>query len=352
MTLEFLSAKEGISLALEELYHMFGYTKYKVNRFEEYSFYMEQANFLSDKRLLTFTDAHGKLMALKPDITMGIVKNSLKSQEPRHKIYYNESVFRIPQGEDEFKEIHQVGVEYIGEPSEYQILEMLNLVVRGLEFISEDYRLCVSNTALLLLLLEELKVNPQQKEQIILYLSQKNSHDLQKYLKEEGFSPEGRKALEALQNLPVMMTDGISVMRILFTGSRYEKALNEFLVTLKNLQQIIPEDNLHLDFSHIPSTEYYQGLVFSGYIEGLAMPVLSGGRYDKLIQQMGSDKECALGFAVDLSAVEKLFPTKVQETLDIPDNDTPVAMLQKVNEQYRQGKRCMVQSSQREGKKC
>lgn len=335
MTLDFLSPKERISLELEDMYSKFGFCKYKVNRFEEYSFYMEKANFLSDKRILTFSDGHGRLMALKPDITLSIVKNSLKSAQTKHKIYYNETVFRTPKGEEQFKEIHQIGVEYIGKQGDYQTLEILNLAAKSLHNISQQYRLCLSNTALLLLALEQLPVNPEQKSQIILYMSQKNAHDLKKYLLEENIPGE---LCLGLMEIPVSLSQGIPELKRLFAEPVYQEVLGEFVATLENLRGFVPEEMLFLDFSHIPSTEYYRGLVFSGYIQGLSMPVLSGGRYDRLLQQMGSELETALGFAVDLSSVEKLFPKEKVETLELEAKDSPVAMLQQANELYAQGK--------------
>ncbi len=125
MTLDFLTNSEQIALHLQDMYHKFGYSKYKMSRFEEYSFYMEQEHFLSDSRILTFSGQNGKLMALKPDVTISIVKNFLKKPGNNHKVYYNESVFRIPAGGDEFKEVQQLGVEFLGELDSFQTLEIL-----------------------------------------------------------------------------------------------------------------------------------------------------------------------------------------------------------------------------------
>ncbi|MFI3254304.1 MAG: ATP phosphoribosyltransferase regulatory subunit [Eubacteriales bacterium] len=336
MTLEFLSQKERVSLDLQDMYSKFGFVKYKINRFEEYSFYMEKEQFLNDNRILTFSDSHGKLMALKPDVTMSIVKNSLKSQEKHHKIYYNESVFRIPKGEDDFKEIHQIGVEYIGPAKEYQTLEILNLAVKSLEKTSEDYRICLSNTALLLCLLKESKL--EQKETIIQYMRQKNSHDLAKYLSEEKI-PQGDIFLRLL-TLPSDLEEGLATLKILSNDTEFQKTLEEFRQILEMFQQFVPKEKVYLDFSHIPSTEYYDGLVFSGYIQGLSLPVLVGGRYDNLIEKMGVSGQSALGFAVDLSAVDKLFGGETQTVTEILEKkgESVVDLMEKANMLYQEGK--------------
>jgi D-3-phosphoglycerate dehydrogenase len=52
-------------------------------------------------------------MALKPDITLSIVKNA-KLGDALTKLFYNESVFRMTESSNDFKEIKQTGVEVLG----------------------------------------------------------------------------------------------------------------------------------------------------------------------------------------------------------------------------------------------
>lgn len=308
MTLDFLGESEQIALSLQDMYSKFGFSKYKMNRFEEYSFYMEQEEFLSDSRLLTFSGKQGKLMALKPDITISVVKNSLKKNQEAQKIYYLESVFRIPKGGEEFKEIRQTGVEYIGNLDNYQTTEILFLAATSLEKISKHYRLCLSNTALLLLFMEELGLKRREKEEIIGFLRQKNIHDLNRYLEEKSLVTNG--IFSKLLSLPTDLEEGLKQLEELFSAPVYQAELEQFKTTVKNLASVVDSTCLCLDFSHIPSIDYYEGLVFAGFLEGLALPALTGGRYDKLLEKMGRKGQSSLGFAVDLSATDSLFQSK------------------------------------------
>lgn len=338
MTLEFLTQNEQNALHLEDMYSKFGYDKYKVNRFEEYAFYMENESFLTDRRVLTFSGANGKLFALKPDVTTSIVKNCVSSESKQHKIYYNESVFRIPKGGDEFKEIHQLGVEYIGEMNQYQTLEILNLAIKSLETISPNFRLCLSNTALLLILMNKLNLKSQQKHQIIHFLTQKNTHDLYQYLENSNIDDEA--IFKELLSLPSDAKKALETLESLFSSWEYEKELTEFKTTLNHLFSIVDSDKIFLDFSHIPSTDYYSGLVFSGYLDGLPQPALTGGRYDDLLEKMGLYNHQALGFAVDLSVTHKLSTPlqKNMEILPISPEKSPVELIQTANKNYSEGK--------------
>ena len=64
-------------------------------------------------------------------------------------------------------------------------------------------------------------------------------------------------------------------------------------------------DRARLDFSAVSNMNYYNGILFKGYIEGIPDSVLAGGQYDKLMRKMGK-RSGAVGFAVYLSALERL----------------------------------------------
>ena len=81
--------------ALSRLYESFGYMRFKMNKFEEYDTYVKNKSFLTSDNVITFTDTNGKLMALKPDVTLSIVKNSKDEPNAQKKVYYNENVYRV-----------------------------------------------------------------------------------------------------------------------------------------------------------------------------------------------------------------------------------------------------------------
>ena len=94
---------------LNKLYEGYGYRKFRMSKFEEYDLYAKNKDFLKSGHIITFTDVDGSLKALKPDITLSIMKNNNGGSE---KVYYNENVYRDMGGS--FQEILQVGVESVG----------------------------------------------------------------------------------------------------------------------------------------------------------------------------------------------------------------------------------------------
>ena len=96
---------------LNRLYEQYGYRKFKMSRFEDYDLYAQNRDFLRQDRIITFTDADGALKALKPDITLSIMKSNGGDSEKG--VLQTRNVCREVGGA--FREILQVGVESVGQ---------------------------------------------------------------------------------------------------------------------------------------------------------------------------------------------------------------------------------------------
>ena len=68
---------------------------------------------------------------------------------------------------------------------------------------------------------------------------------------------------------------------------------------------------MNLDFSIVNDMDYYTGIIFQGFINGVPSSILSGGRYDNLLRKLGKDAD-AIGFAVYLDLLER-FDSKEKE---------------------------------------
>ena len=105
---------EMFSDRLSQIYQDFGYQAYAMSKFEEYELYLRNKEFLVSDRVLTFTDTDGRLMALKPDVTLSIIKNTSDRDSGVQKLYYHEHVYRPGKNEQGFREIMQIGLECMG----------------------------------------------------------------------------------------------------------------------------------------------------------------------------------------------------------------------------------------------
>ena len=170
-----LNSEERTVMALRDLYSAYGYRQYKVSKFESYDLYASNRNFLQSKQILTFTDTNGRLMALKPDVTLSIIKNT-EPDTAISKVYYTENVYRVPKNGDGFQEIMQTGLELIGTVDDYAMSEVVMLAERSLRAISEEYVLDISHIGVLSGLLDSMDLDEDQRSLLMQAIGQKNLH--------------------------------------------------------------------------------------------------------------------------------------------------------------------------------
>ena len=147
-----MDSTERIMYSLRALYFSYGYRRYRMDKFEDYDLYGKNRDFLVSDRLITFTDGSGRLKALKPDVTLSVLRNSHGLSDGIEKYCYNESVYRMgPDGS--FHEIPQSGIECIGSVDEACVAEVLLLAAKSLAVLSAEYVLSLSELTVLFALI-------------------------------------------------------------------------------------------------------------------------------------------------------------------------------------------------------
>ncbi len=292
--------KDELSVyALRERDRRYGYAYYRAGRLEEYELYARHKSFLQSDRILTFTDTDGRLMAMKPDVTLSIVKSY--AGEHLQKLCYYESVYRPDEGG--FRQIQQTGLECIGAVDGYLQCEVLALACRSLESISEDYLLDLSHLGFVTALAEE-AVGEELRRQLLESVGQKNTSAIRALCRRAG-TPEALcdDLLWAATSYgpPEEM---LGRMRAMVRGERMQEAWEELRQTTEDTLRLLPGAKLRVDLSMLDDLHYYNGLIFRGMIRGIPAPVLSGGRYDNLLERMGKQGR-AIGFAIYLNLLER-----------------------------------------------
>jgi len=286
--------KEQAGLSLKELYRRYGYIPYKMSRFEEYDLYVRNKDFLVSDQIITFSDRSGRLLALKPDVTLSIVKNAPEEPGVVQKVYYQENVYR------DYREILQTGLECVGDLGAYEIAEVVLLAARSLKLLGSSWVLDISHMGLLAAVLEDSGLSREAQNQAMEYLHRKNFHQLRDLC-------GGQPVWEKLSVI-ASCRGGREVLEQL-EGLLTREAEQQALMQLKELWKVLEEtgcaDSVRLDFSVGNNMRYYSGVVFRGYLEGIPASVLSGGQYDKLPRKMGR-KAKAIGFAIYLDLLADL----------------------------------------------
>ena len=284
LSLDLLQPKERASFGLRALYEAAGCRKYHMGQFEEYALYQENQSFLPSRQVITFTDLDGRLLALKPDVTLSIAKSAQPAPGETKRFYYSENVYRPAAESHTFKEIAQMGVEFIGRAGEAETGQAVALAARSLAWLSESmgpaWRLEVGHMGYLSGLMEALAVPALARQEILARLRARNSHGLRAAALAAGLSAEGAEALAALLTFcgpaPAVLPRAEAACR----NAAMRAAVAELRAALAEAGQ-----DVQIDLSLSGEMEYYNGLVLQGYLQGAARPVLRGGRYDLLARK-------------------------------------------------------------------
>ena len=288
--------------SLRSLYRRFGYSRFKMSKFEEYDLYVRNKDFLISDGIITFTDTNGRLLALKPDVTLSIIKNAKDKKGTVEKLYYNENVYRISSDSHSFKEINQTGLECIGDVGIYDICEVLYLACLSLDCIDSNYIIDTAHAGLVSALIKQCNLTEDIKDKVLECIQNKSADEIASLFQEGKIT---QSAYDIISKLMSSYKNSVEVENA-FRGisEKSDLALNEFTEIIRSAEELSLMDKLRIDFSIVNDTSYYSGLVFKGYIFGIPTSVLSGGQYDKLMKKMGKSSG-AVGFAVYLDALER-----------------------------------------------
>ena len=298
-----LSFPEKIIFRLRSLYSRHGYTRFKMNKFEEYDLYANNKDFLISDNVLTFTDGNGKLMALKPDVTLSIVKSSRDDREGLQKLYYNENVYRTSKN-GTYQEMMQVGLECIGNVDSGCIAEVLQLAAGSLKLIHENCILNISHLGLLEDLMNAMDIPENCREDLLRRIGEKNLHEVTALCRGCGAEEAKTQILCRLISQNGRPGAVLPEVKNLLTGIADIRTVEQLEQILSELEPEVT-DLLRVDFSAVDDLHYYNGILFKGFVQGLPGSVLSGGQYDNLMRKMHR-RSGAVGFAVYVDQLERL----------------------------------------------
>ena len=310
-----LNNKEKAMFALRALYSSHGFSLYRMSKFEEFDLYARNRDFMDSASIITFTDTDGMLMALKPDVTLSIVKNNRHIGNDIRKLYYNENIYRVSPKTHYFKEIMQVGLECLGKIDDACICEVLLMAAESLKVLSDNAILDISNLDILSRIIQACDVSEEVEAKITTCIGEKNLHGLCRSCEENGIDGQKKELLQKLITLYGEPEEVISELEEVFydlgddlteeSRAIYSESIRKLVMIKDAFEGTGLEDMIRIDFSVVSDLNYYNGIIFKGFVEGIPDGVLSGGQYDKLMDNMNRNSR-AIGFAVYMDYLGKL----------------------------------------------
>ena len=302
------AARRKVEAKIKDLFISRGFSEVITPGIEFYDVFSSESHGVSQETIYKLIDHKGRLLALKPDLTMPIARlaaTRLRDQARPLRLYYSQNIYTMtPALTGRSDEVPQIGVEIIGAGGKRTDLEVLVLALEALQSCElDDFRLEIGHIGFFSTLIQKLHLDTEQTEEVRTLIQNKNYPALNDMLDKM----EDKKTAAALKKLPALFggEEVLAELTALIDGPDIREPVEYLRSLLKDLAALGAEDCVSIDLGIVGRNEYYTGIVFQGYTEGVGDTVLTGGRYDTLLSDFGADLP-AIGFGLDVDAAARV----------------------------------------------
>lgn len=298
--------KRALERDIDSIFEKWGYKEVITPTLEFYETFNHDSQSLREEDMYKFFDNRGRILVLRPDMTIPIarvVETKLKDTELPIKLRYTSNVFRVHASlGGKRNEYTDCGVELIGLEDSKSDLEILVLALEALKKLGlKDFKLEIGNIGFFNGAFKTLEIDQEYKEVIAQFIEDKNLKNLEDFLSGLDIKEEYKIFFNKLPwmfgNKKVLE----EAKKLAFNDDIKENL--EYLEELySQLEALGYGENVTFDLGMVPRLNYYTGIIFRGYGEGVGNTLLRGGRYDNLIN---ASKEYvpAIGFSIDINSV-------------------------------------------------
>ena len=304
-----------IETAVREAMRLFGYHEIRTPIFEETGLFKRSIGEDTDivgKEMYSFTDMGGRSLTLRPEGTASVVRafveHSLDQQGLPQKLWYMGPMFRQERPQKgRQRQFHQFGVETIGSPSPMVDAEVMHLfeVIAG--------KLGLGDRKYLINCLGGDESRENYRAALIAFLDTVGDALCEDCLRRRATNP--LRVLDCKKDVCRTALDTDALPRTIDYLTPADRA--QFDAVLRSLGDL--DIAYAIEPKLVRGLDYYTGTVFEMQLAGLGAQaaVMGGGRYDKLIGQLGGKDLPAVGFACGMERL--ILAMKAREEQPVED---------------------------------
>lgn len=305
-------ARERITGTVREVFSSHGYLPVETPLLEDRPV-LERAGRIKDSAFQLF-DTDGSLLMLRPDLTLPVarlVAGRVAAGELPARFRYAAPVVREePSLRGQPRQFTQLGVELVGEEGASSEVEVVRLLAEALSALEvPSWRIVFGSVTPLKALLDACAPTDEFREEVLSLVHDSDLVTLDELVDgAEGLSPAAARALHEVPR----MGGGVEVIerteRLLAEAgvAAAARGTEELSALAAALADLFEEGRVSFDFSIINSFDYYTGIIFKGYADGVAASLASGGRYDAVLANLGRPGLAACGFALSLERLQEV----------------------------------------------
>lgn len=310
------TAKKRLQDAIEQVFDSYGYKEIVTPSIEFYQTYQTGFEQIQDEAMYKFFDHNGSILTLRMDMTVPIARvaaTKFKDQNPPLRFRYCANVYKVKESfAGKRNEVTDCGIELLGLNEKQSDLEILVCALEVMECMQQEpYTLEIGNVNFFHTAVELLGLTKDETEILADLIDRKSLTELKEYLNTLMLTAADKQfflQLPWLCGSADMLEDAL----VCCFDERLKKIVENLQQLYRQLAELGYENRITFDLGKLPHLNYYSGILFEGFVPGIGTSVLSGGRYDSLLEKFGEPLP-AIGFSVKLDAVLPVLNLKQKE---------------------------------------
>lgn len=296
----------------------YGYRDIQTPTFEFFDVFSREIGTTPSRELYKFFDKEGNTLVLRPDFTPSMARCAAKyfteEEMPIRFLYSGNTFTNTSNLQGKLKEMTEMGVELIGEPSVEADGEVVSLIVQTLLSAGlKDFQVGVGQVEYFKGICESVGLTEELEEELREAISNKNYFGAENLLLESCADEKSREVLLKLTDL----FGGAEVLleaQALATNEKSRAAVKRLKALYGVLQAYGVEQYVSFDFGMLSKYNYYTGVIFKAYTYGIGDVIVKGGRYDNLLGRFGK-QAAAVGFVI---VVDDLMEALARQRIPVP----------------------------------
>ncbi|HEX2253922.1 MAG TPA: histidine--tRNA ligase, partial [Thermoanaerobaculia bacterium] len=299
----------AVEQTARDVFARYGYREIRTPVLEETELFVRSVGETTDivgKEMYTFPDKKGRSLTLRPESTAAVarafIEHGLTSWPSPVKLFYMGPQFRYERPQKgRYRQFHQIGAELLGDPGPWSDAEVLLMLVR---FLGE---LGFTSPTVLLNTLGDEASRAAYREALHAFLAPQR----------EALGEDSRRRLET-NPLRILDTKVPAERELLAGAPELAEHLNaESREHFDAVRRVLDRSGVayRVDPRLVRGLDYYTRTVFEITAEGLGAQnaIVGGGRYDRLIADLGGAEVPGIGFAIGEDRLVEVLPEPFRE---------------------------------------
>lgn len=295
--------REKLKKTIKNRFFTYGYNEIYTSTFEAYDLYAQMNGTINHREMIKTIDNNGEVLVLRPDITIPLTQKIAETNKKLNnhlRYFYILDVFRQAQEATDSKEYTQAGVEYFGNNRPEADAEIIALAIHLFKDLNIDnFKIELGHAGFFKEITKALNLEQTELKELKRLIKAKNVTELNPFLNKHKIDGQLQSIIKAIPLLYGKANHVIQQANELPLTDKMKQTLENLANIYKMLTNYHVEDDVVIDLGLINHMDYYSDLIFQGFIERVAKPVLMGGRYDTLANQFRAQIP-AIGFACDI----------------------------------------------------